>query len=141
MKAVLPIVYIQNPQTKIPIPIPIPDVTPLSPPLGLIPALSLKTELIEETAKYSPLQGAMVGMAKAAQSSGKVVIGKGTLDVSSYGRVLEARRLVGVRGAGSAFDGLYYVDSVTSRISRGNFKQDFEISRNGLLSTVDRVAA
>jgi hypothetical protein len=141
MKAVLPIVYIQNPETKIPIAIPIPDITPLSPPLGLIPALSLKTEPIEETAKYSPLQGAMVGMAKAAQSSGKVVTGKGTLDVSSYGRVLEARRLVGVRGAGSAFDGLYYVDSVTSRIERGTFKQDFEISRNGLLSTVDRVAA
>jgi hypothetical protein len=36
---------------------------------------------------------------------------------------------------------LYYVDSVTSRMSRGDFKQDFEISRNGLLPTTDRIAA
>jgi len=31
-------VFIQNPQTKVPIPIPIPDITPLNPPLGLISA-------------------------------------------------------------------------------------------------------
>lgn len=139
-KATLPIVWIHNQQTKVPIPIPIPDITPLSPPLGKIPALPLKIEPITETAKYSPLQGVIVGMAKAAQASGKVVTGKGTLDVRGYGRLLEPRKLVGVRGAGKAFDGLHYVDSVTSRISRGEFKQDFELSRNGLLSTVDTVA-
>ena len=33
--AVLPIVFIQDPITKVPIPIPIPPVTPFSPPLGL----------------------------------------------------------------------------------------------------------
>jgi hypothetical protein len=139
-KATLPIVWIHNQQTKVPIPIPVPDITPLSPPLGAIPALPLRIEPITETAKYSPLQGVIVGMAKAAQASGKVVTGKGTLDVRGYGRLLEPRKLVGVRGAGKAFDGLHYVDSVTSRISRGEFKQDFELSRNGLLSTVDTVA-
>ena len=40
-----------------------------------------------------------------------------------YGRVLQARRLVGVRGAGMAFDGLYYVQSVTHTIKRGEYKQ------------------
>jgi hypothetical protein len=140
-KAVLPIVYIHNQQTKVPIPIPVPDITPLSPPLGAIPALPLRIEPITETAKYDPLQGVIVGMAKAAQASGKVVTGRGTLDVRSYGRLLEPRTLVGVRGAGKAFDGLYYVDSVKSIIARGEFKQAFELSRNGLLSTTDRIAA
>ena len=109
-KAVLPIVWIYNQQTKVPIPIPIPDITPLSPPLGLIPAIPMRIEPITETAKYSPLQGVIVGMAKAAQASGKVVTGKGTLDVRVYGQLLEPRKLVGVRGAGNAFDGLYYVE-------------------------------
>lgn len=140
-KATLPVIFIQEKFSRAPIPIPIPDITPLSPPLGLIPALPLKIEPIGETAKYNPLQAAVIGLAKAARASGKVVTAKGTLDVRNYGRLLEPRRLVGVRGAGRAFEGLYYVDSVTSRIERGSFKQDFELSRNGLLSTVDRVAA
>jgi hypothetical protein len=140
-KAVLPIVYIHNPQTKAPIPIPVPDITPLSPPLGAIPAIPLRIEPIETATKFSPVQAVLIGMAKAAQSSGKTVTATGRLDVQRYGKVLKPRRLVGVRGVGPAFDGLYYVDGVTSIISRGDFKQEFRLSRNGLLSTVDKVAA
>ena len=51
-------------------------------------------------------------MAKASADA-DVVTGTGSLDVLRYGRVLQARQLVGVRGAGPAFDGLHYVDSVT----------------------------
>ena len=51
-----------------------------------------------------------------------------------YGRVLKARQLVGVRGAGMAFDGLYYVKSVTHTIKRGEYKQSFTLTRNGLVS-------
>ena len=57
----------------------------------------------------------MIGLAKAAQSA-EAVTGKGELDVLRYGSVLKARQLVGVRGAGPAFDGLYYVKSVTHKI-------------------------
>jgi hypothetical protein len=35
----LPIVWLQNPQTRVSIPIPIPDISPLNPPLGVIPPL------------------------------------------------------------------------------------------------------
>ena len=56
-----------------------------------------------------------------------------------YGRVLKARRLVGVRGAGTAFDGLYYVKSVTHSIKRGEYKQSFTLVRNGLISTLPAV--
>ena len=33
-----------------------------------------------------------------------------------------------------AFDGLYYVDSVTTTIKRGSCKQSFRLTRNGLVS-------
>jgi hypothetical protein len=54
--------------------------------------------------------------------------------------VLNARSLVGVRGAGQAFDGLYYVKSVTHKIKRGEYKQSFTLTRNGLVSTVSTVS-
>ena len=136
----LPIVFIQNPQTKVPIGIPIPDITPLNPPLGLIAPLPKNVQPITEAAKYSPIRGALIGLAKAAKSADGVS-GSGTLDVLRYGRVLKARKLVGVRGAGPAFDGLYYVKSVTHSIKRGEYKQNFTLGRNGLLSTVSTVPA
>lgn len=139
-KKVLPILFIQNKETKIPIPIPIPDITPLNPPLGLIPPLPRHVEFITGTAKLSPIRAALIGLAKAARSS-DAVFGEGTLNVLRYGRVLKARQLVGVRGAGTAFDGLYYVKSVTHNIKRGEYKQSFSLARNGLVSTVPKVPA
>jgi hypothetical protein len=47
--------------------------------------------------------------------------------------------LVGVRGAGLAYDGLYYVDSVTHKLKRGEFKQSFQLSRDGLMSLTPKV--
>lgn len=138
--ATLPIVLIQNPETKIPIGIPIPAITPLNPPLGLIPPIPKKMEYIEDTVKYNPIQAALIGLAKAAKSA-DAVSGTGTLDVTRYGRVLKARQLVGVRGAGLAFDGLYYCKSVTHKLQRGEYKQDFTLTRNGLISTLQQVTA
>jgi hypothetical protein len=40
-----------------------------------------------------------------------------------------------------AFDGLYYVKSVTHNIKRGEYKQSFELGRNGLISTLPKVPA
>jgi hypothetical protein len=136
----LPVLLIQNQATRAPIPIPIPDITPLNPPLGLVPPLPKDVEWIEGTAKLSPIRAALVGLAKAARSA-DAVSATGSLDVLRYGRVLKARRLVGVRGAGQAFDGLYYVKRVTHSIKRGEYKQSFTLSRNGLLSTLPQVPA
>ena len=55
--------------------------------------------------------------------------------------MLRSRALVGVRGAGEAFDGLHYVSSVTSTLKRGEFTQSFSLARNALLSTVPTVPA
>jgi len=136
----LPVLFIQEPNTKAPIPIPVPDITPLNPPLGLIPPIPKGIEPIRESAKLSPIQAVLIGLAKAAKTA-DAVTGTGTLDVTRYGRVLKARQLVGVRGAGMAFDGLYYVKSVTHNIKRGEYKQSFTLARNGLISTLPVVPA
>ncbi|MGH8599266.1 MAG: hypothetical protein ACRET1_01285 [Burkholderiales bacterium] len=131
----LPIVYVQNEQTKVPLPIPIPDIGPLNPPLGLIDPPPQKFRELPETAKYSPVRAMLLGMAEAAKSA-DTVTGQGSLDVARYGRVLKPRQLVGVRGAGPAFDGLHYVTQVRHTIKRGEYKQSFNLSRKGLVSTL-----
>ena len=136
----LPRISIQEPNSKAVISIPVPPITPLNPPLGLIPPIPTGFDDIPRTAKLSPLRAAMIGLAKAAQK-GDVVKATGKLDVVRYGRPLKARRLVGVRGAGAAFDGLYYVQSVTHEIRRGEYKQSFSLTRFGLVSTLPRVPA
>ncbi len=55
--------------------------------------------------------------------------------------MLRARHLVGVRGAGLAYDGLYYVSSVTHDIKRGEYKQSFSLTRDGLVSQTPVVIA
>lgn len=134
----LPIVFIQNLLTKVPIPIPIPPITPLNPPLGLVPPLPPKITFLSDTAKQSPLNAIGQGLAYAAQHSDCVSV-TGSLDVVRYGNVLKSRQLVGVRGAGLLYDGLYYVKSVTHNLSRGSYKQNFTLARNGLISTVSSV--
>jgi len=138
--AKLPIIFISEQVTHAPIPIPVPDFSPLNPPLGAIPPLPLNFPLLQGTAKKSPVEAAQTGMAEAAKSA-DAVTGTGSLDVLRYGQVLKARRLVGVRGAGLPFEGLYYVKSVTHKIKRGEYMQDFTLTRNGLLPTVSRVPA
>jgi hypothetical protein len=137
-KATLPVVLIQNALTRFPIPLPIPPLNPLQPPLGLIPASITNISVLRDTAKLSPMAALSKGVAAAAKSK-DAVEGKGTLDVLRYGRVLRARQLVGVRGAGMAFDGLYYVEQVTSTVKRGEMKQDFVLTRNGIVSLVPAV--
>jgi hypothetical protein len=137
-KGVLPIVFIQNQLTRVPIPIPIPNLNPLQPPLAALPTPISNLKILKDTAKLNPMQAISRGLAEAAKSQ-DAVSGSGSLDVLRYGRVLKARGLVGVRGAGIAYDGLYYVQSVTSTLKRGEFNQIFNLTRNGLVSITPRV--
>jgi len=135
----LPILIIQEPITKAPIPIPIPDINPLVPPLGAVPPIPKEFPIISGVAKLPPVRALLIALAKDAQAS-DAVTATGTLDVLRYGQVLTARSLVGLRGAGTAFDGLWYVNSVTHELKRGEYKEEFTLSRNGLVSTVRSVA-
>ncbi len=137
-KGVLPIVFIQNQLTRVPIPIPIPNLNPLQPPLGVLATPISNLKILKDTAKLNPMQAILRGLSEAKKSQDSVSA-KGSLDVLRYGRVLKARGLVGVRGVGIAYDGLYYVQSVTSTLKRGEFKQSFNLTRNGLISITPRV--
>ena len=138
--SVLPIVFIQDPIAGVTVPVPIPPVTPFNPPLGLVVPVPQTVRYLNDTAKRSPAEALMLGMAEAVRHA-DVVTGRGTLDVDRYGQVLRARSLVGVRGAGPAFDGMHYVDSCTHTLKPGQYKQSFVLKRNALIADLPVVPA
>ena len=133
-----PIVWIQDQFSGTTLPLLIPPVTPFSPPLGLDVPIPQKFPQLKDTAKLSPGLAIMRGFARAVQSA-DVVSGDGSLDVLRYGQPLRARSLVGVRGAGPAFDGMHFVDSATHKIKPGEYKQSFVLKRNALISNLPLV--
>jgi len=123
---------------KVPIPIPAPNVNVFKPPLGARPTPPAKIEFAKNTAKQEPNEAAQSILGYFMNNT-TAISGNGSLDVLRYGHVLRARMLVGVRGAGLAYDGFYYVDSVTHNLKRGEYKQNFTLSRDGLISNTPRV--
>lgn len=118
---------------RIPIPIPVPNVSATKPPLGLRPTPPAKIELHDSGTQLQPDEAAR-DILSFLMNNSTAISGNGSLDVLHYGQVLRARTLVGVRGAGIAYDGLYFVDSVTHNIKKGEYKQNFSLSRDGLIS-------
>jgi len=134
------IIYtILDPATgTIPIPIPVPNLSLLRPPLGAKIATPSKVEFANDGAAQDTAKAIqmMLGMTFNASDS---ITASGKLDVVRYGQILRSRMLVGVRGAGVAYDGLYYVNSVTHNLKRGEYKQDFQLSRDGQISLTPTV--
>ncbi|HEU5161293.1 MAG TPA: hypothetical protein VFU43_30150 [Streptosporangiaceae bacterium] len=128
-----PVARVQIPATKVSVLLPVPEVSVLRPPLALKPAPALKKKVIADTAKKDAAQAFAETIAKATESS-DAVTGSGQLDVVRYGFLLRPRELVGVRGAGITYDGLYYVKSVTHNLQRGAYTQNFTLAREGLIS-------
>jgi hypothetical protein len=128
LQATNPQVSITNPLTGDSLPIPVPD--SLLPSLTGQPAPALRTTVSRNTANLNPFQAALQALIGATAGSG-AVDASGELDTIRYGRILQARRLVGVRGAGKSYDGTYYVRGVTHVIRRGEYKQGFTLVREG----------
>ncbi|MEU4428720.1 hypothetical protein AB0F81_49610 [Actinoplanes sp. NPDC024001] len=133
-----PVARIQIPVTKTSVLLPVPEVSVLRPPLAQRPAPALKKKVIADTAKKDAAQALAETIAKVVESS-DAVTGSGQLDVVRYGSVLRPRELVGVRGAGITYDGLYYVKSVTHNLQRGAYTQNFTLAREGLISLLPTV--
>jgi len=123
---------------KIPIPIPVPNINAFKPPLGARPTPPSRIEFADDVAEERPDEAAK-GILGFLMNNSDAITASGTLDVLRYGHVLRSRMLAGVRGAGIAYDGLYYVNSVTHSIKRGEYKQNFQLSRDGLISNTPRV--
>jgi len=133
------VLTIQDPITeKLWIPIPLPNISILRPPLGARPTVPSKLEFAKGVGALMPDEAANFAL-RMLLTANDSVTGSGSLDVLRYGRVLRSRMLVGVRGAGLAYDGLYYVNSVTHNIKHGEYKQNFNLSRDGLISNTPSV--
>jgi hypothetical protein len=133
------VVTIFDPVTmKIPVPIPVPNLDPLRPPMGVRLPVPSKLEFAEGMGALGVTDALnrIIGIMFGATDS---ITGTGTLDVFRYGQILRSRMMVGVRGAGLAYDGLYYVNSVTHNIKPGQYKQSFSISRDGLVANTPGV--
>jgi hypothetical protein len=126
------------PNTNISIPIPVPNVGVLRPPLVSRQPIPFKLELLRDSHRLGPIRAAGMALAKSAAAADSVT-GQGSLNVLRYGRVLKSRSLVDVRGAGRAYDGTYYVKSVTHAIKRGEYKQSFSLVREGTVPLSSRV--
>lgn len=118
---------------RTPIPIPVPNLSVLRPPMGARLTPPAKVEFPGYVAHLNPSDAANLALSIVFGAQ-DAISGSGSLDVLRYGHVLRARMMVGVRGAGLTYDGLYYVNSVTHDIKRGQYKQSFNLSRDGLVS-------
>lgn len=139
LKKKILVLNVLDPVTKkINIPVPVPNISILRPPLGARPTVPMKVEFSREQTKMSIPAAIGAALGRVAASS-DAVTATGSLNVLRYGSVLKARGLVGVRGAGLAYDGMYYVNTVTHSIKRGEYKQNFTLSRDGLISNTPAV--
>lgn len=66
------------------------------------------------------------------RSQDNVIRASGEVDALRYESILKPRALVGVRGVGFSYDGLYYVQKVSHSIERGSYRQRFALQREGL---------
>jgi len=133
------VVNIFDPITeKVTLSIPFPTINPIRPPLGARLTPPAKVSYSRESATLPPTEVAKRILGALARSS-DAVTSSGSLDVLRYGQILRSRQIVGVRGASLAYDGYYYVNSVTHNLKPGEYKQNFSLSRDGLISQTPRV--
>lgn len=133
--AVLPIGFVKV--ANFSVPVPVPDVGLLKPPLSRRPMLPNRTRMMgTDRLKLPDVLKTLLGGAGGTDP----VTATGSMDLTRYGAPLSARKLVGVRGAGAAHDGVWFCRSVTHTLSRGSWKQAFQLSRDGFGSLVGRVA-
>jgi phage protein D len=106
--------------------------------LATTPTPSLNTKLLRDVAKYTASRSTR--SARAAMVGGlNAVTGQGVLDAAIYPHVLEAGKVVEVRGAGFLYDGKYVVTYVKHLIERSNYTQKFRLAREGVGTSEQKV--
>jgi hypothetical protein len=104
------------------------------PPLSAQPAWAgshIRRKLFKKTGlTQSQAYAQAQGLTDASME--EVVTASGELNALSYGEVLQPRALVEVRGTGYTHNGTYYVKQVTHHIKKGEYKQNFTLTREGI---------
>ncbi len=108
-----------------------------SPRLTADPSFVRKRRLVVSGASAAEAQA--LAQAMTDRSTEAVLRVTGSLDTLQYGEILVAPGIVGLRGAGFRHDGDYYVRKVTHDIGPGEYKQRFELTREGLGSLTQTV--
>jgi len=111
------------------------------PPLARTPDLPLRwnhlRRVLPEPEGGLSFEEAMArAQGRTDASTDSVVTATGTLNGLKYGKPLKARGLVGLRGVGDTYNGLYYVQQVTHLIRKGNYLQNFILTREGIGATL-----
>ena len=124
---------------------PVLTVMPTRPPLGALPVavknMGKTRKSGMQTSGLNTMQAFARAQAITDATSDEAITVSGTLDSLRYNDVLRPRAPVDLRGAGYSFDGRYMVSSVTHRIGRGGYQQEFALYRSelGALSPLVRV--
>ena len=127
---------VQDRLTNLPLPVLSLPLPPYKlPPLESEPSLifnqpNVRTKQFRESGLT--VQEALARAQGTTDAANAVVTAEGELDVLRYGSVLDARGLVGVRGAGFSYDGLYYVKRVKHLIKKQQYKQQVTLTREGV---------
>ncbi|OUL36289.1 hypothetical protein BV375_00350 [Nostoc sp. 106C] len=108
---------------------------PLATQSAMLRTAKARTVLPKNTAGLTYAQMLARAQAVTDASMDQVVEATGELDAVRYNGVLKARGLVGLRGVGSTYDGLYYVKNVTHQLRLGEYKQTFTLTREGVGTT------
>lgn len=114
---------------------PVQTFTSTRPPLSSQPALLTQSCVRQRQFRAEAGLNTMQAFARVqgmTDASTDVITVNGELDALRYGDLLQARGLVGLRGAGYNYDGKYYVKSVTHTIKKGEYSQRFSLTREGV---------
>ncbi|MFE9040622.1 hypothetical protein ACFY9F_09490 [Streptomyces sp. NPDC012421] len=106
----------------------------LRPPLAAVPFAATNVGDTRTRRLRGATSGAVAAYSEAralVERSLDAVIAEGRLDGARYGGVLRPRGLVGVRGAGWAHDGLWYVREVAHELAPGGYQASFVLAREG----------
>jgi hypothetical protein len=108
---------------------------PLATQSAMLKTAKARTVLPQKSTGLTYAQLLSRAQAITDASMDRVVEATGELDATRYNGVLKAWGLVGLRGVGSTYDGLYYVKSVTHQLRLGEYKQNFTLTREGVGTT------
>jgi hypothetical protein len=106
--------------------------TPLVTQPAILTNFSYNKKVLYDGSGQNVMQAYSYAQGITDASVDNVVTATGELDVTRYGGILQARGIVGVRGAGYQHDGFYYVKSVSHVIKKGDYQQKFTLTREGL---------